>query len=135
MAFAIYKPGQGKYSRTTAGVLLGLTAAYGASALKGTLADAGVMFTVAGQQFSYAQVVPMLVFILLAAAIAWGLNFPRFADFLIETEIEMSRVIWPTKRTVISSSIVVIVTVVVMSVLLYWVDWLFLKGLTAIGLF
>ncbi len=136
MAFHVYKPGQGRYARITCGVLLGLLVAYGCVALKGTLSDVGYLpFTVGGISFSYAQVVPVLLFVALVATLAWGLNYPKFADFLIETEVEMTRVAWPTRKAVIGSSVVVIVTVIVMSGVLFGVDRLFIWLLTVGGLY
>jgi len=138
--FQIYKPGQGRTARLSSGVLLGLLTAYGCSSLKVTLIDAGTLpaFMLKlffGHPVTYGEVIPVIVFIFVMAAVVWMLNYPKFADFLIETEIEMSRVAWPTRSTVVGSSVVVIVTVIVMSVLLYLVDWGFLLILTKAGLY
>ncbi|MCD6404903.1 MAG: preprotein translocase subunit SecE [Planctomycetes bacterium] len=128
MAFKIYKPGQGRYARISAGVLLGLLIAYGCASLRGALSEAGTLVTFSRFTLTYAQVVPVAIFILAVAAIAVGLNYPKFADFLIETEIEMGRVVWPTRQAVVASSVVVIVTVVGMAMMLWAVD----KGLVAL---
>src|SRR5262249_35192157 len=45
-------------------------------------------------------------------------NFPKFADFLIATEAEMSKVTWMTRRRLIQDTIVVLVTVFLMSIFL-----------------
>lgn len=135
MKLSIYKPGQGKYARITSGVLLGALVAYGATALRTTLGDVGTTWKIGSQTFSVGQVVPLLVFVVLAAVIAWSLNWPKVADFLIETESEMARVIWPTRKTVISSSVVVIIAVVAMSALLYGVDSLLFVILKGAGLY
>ena len=135
MAFAIYKPGQGKYVRITTGALFTLLTGYGAHSLEATLADTGTFFTLFGQDFTYAQVIPIAVFLVIVAALVWGLNYAKFADFLIETEVEMGRVIWPTRRSVIGSSIVVVLTVVVMSALLFGVDKLLFTVMHAVGLY
>lgn len=135
MAFSIYKPGQGKYARLATGALLALLAAYGTSSLRGALGESGVMFRIGPQEFTYAQIIPIVVFALLVAAIAWGLNHRRFADFLIETETEMGRVIWPARSAVIGSAVVVIVTLVLTSVLLYGADNLLLVVLKSVGLY
>src|SRR5262249_44237786 len=50
--------------------------------------------------------------IVLGAATIWLayrlVNFPKFADFLIATEAEMSKVTWMTKRRLIQDTIVVL---------------------------
>lgn len=62
-------------------------------------------------------------------------NMPRFADFLIAVEAEMSKVSWPTRKELVRGSVVVIVTIVVLAALLYGFDlvWSFLLGLLGIG--
>ena len=42
-------------------------------------------------------------------------NMPRFADFLIAVEAEMSKVSWPTRKELFQGSAVVIVTIVVLA--------------------
>ncbi len=131
----IYKPGQGRYARISSGVLLGLLVAYGCQSLRGLLADAGDLVQLGWITLTYAQVGPAAVFLLAAAALAFALNRAKVADFLIETEIEMGRVMWPTRRAVVSSSVVVIITLLVMAGFLYGVDYLFLELLKLIGLY
>jgi preprotein translocase subunit SecE len=60
-------------------------------------------------------------------------NLPRFADFLIAVEAEMTKVSWPTRHQLIRSSIVVIFTIVGFALLLWLYDtfWSFL--LTHLG--
>jgi preprotein translocase subunit SecE len=49
-------------------------------------------------------------------------NLPRFADFLIGVEAEMTKVSWPTRHQLIRSSIVVIVTIIGFAILLWFYD-------------
>ena len=49
-------------------------------------------------------------------------NLPRFADFLIGVEAEMTKVSWPTRHQLVRSSIVVIVTIVGFALLLWFYD-------------
>jgi preprotein translocase subunit SecE len=137
MNLAIYKPGQGKIARGSMGVLAGALDAYGAYALSGTLRDLPFgNWKMGSQTVSLEQIMPLAVFIIVAAAIGWlVLVWPKFVDFLIETEAEMGRVVWPTRRTVIGSSVVVIVTVVAMSAILYGVDTLLYAVFKAAGLY
>ena len=127
MSFQVYKKGQGRYVRITTGALLALLTLYGCSALSAALYDAGALpWRFMGQVYTYSQVVPIAVFIAVMVGLVWFLNWPRFAEFLIETEIEMRRVAWPSRASVLSSSLVVIVTVVLMSFLLFGIDRLLL---------
>ncbi|HZZ28205.1 MAG TPA: preprotein translocase subunit SecE [Pirellulales bacterium] len=58
-------------------------------------------------------------------------NLPKFADFLIAVEAEMTKVSWPTRHQLIRSSIVVILTIIGFAVLLWFYDtfWKFLLDL------
>jgi preprotein translocase subunit SecE len=56
-------------------------------------------------------------------------NWPRFADFLIAVEAEMSKVSWPSKTELYRASMVVIFTMAFLAILLFCYDaiwqWLF----------
>jgi preprotein translocase subunit SecE len=62
-------------------------------------------------------------------------NMPRFADFLIAVEAEMTKVSWPTRKELFRGSVVVIVTIVVLGFLLYGFDliWASLLHLLGVG--
>ena len=45
-------------------------------------------------------------------------NLPKFADFLIAVEAEMSKVSWPTRAELMRGSVVVIVTLVFLAAML-----------------
>jgi preprotein translocase subunit SecE len=49
-------------------------------------------------------------------------NWPKFADFLISVEAEMTKVSWPTKTELYRASMVVIFTMAFMAVLLFAYD-------------
>jgi len=49
-------------------------------------------------------------------------NWPKFADFLISVEAEMTKVSWPTKNELYRASLVVIFTMAFMAVLLFCYD-------------
>jgi preprotein translocase subunit SecE len=55
-------------------------------------------------------------------------NVPKFADFLIAVEAEMSKVSWPDRGTLIRSSGVVLVTIFLLAAVLFFYDlfWRFL---------
>jgi len=60
-------------------------------------------------------------------------NFPKFADFLIATEAEMSKVTWMTRRRLIQDTIVVLVTVFLMSIFLLAMDFIWSILLKQLG--
>jgi preprotein translocase SecE subunit len=50
------------------------------------------------------------------------LNHPQRVDFLIETETELRKVAWPTRREYLGASVVVIVIVMLVALYLTGVD-------------
>ena len=60
-------------------------------------------------------------------------NMPRFADFLISVEAEMSKVSWPTRSDLVKTSIVVMITIFGMATVLYLYDIVWQVLLKAIG--
>jgi preprotein translocase subunit SecE len=60
-------------------------------------------------------------------------NVPRFADFLISVEAEMSKVSWPTRGELFRSSLVVLVTIFVLGVILFLFDAFWKVLLTFLG--
>ena len=51
-----------------------------------------------------------------------AVNYPRFADFLVSVESELEKVVWPGRKQVMQSTIVVIVTMLFMGMFLFGVD-------------
>ena len=51
-------------------------------------------------------------------------NWPKFADFLISVESEMSKVSWPTKNELYRASMVVIFTMALLAIILFLFDLL-----------
>jgi preprotein translocase subunit SecE len=79
-------------------------------------------------------------FILPGAVVAAGwwlcfrlVNMPRFADFLIAVEAEMSKVTWPTRKELFRGSLVVIVTLVTLAVVLTIYDFVWGALLRSLG--
>ncbi|MDH3583195.1 MAG: preprotein translocase subunit SecE [Phycisphaerae bacterium] len=127
MAWKIYKPGQGYYTR--------LLSAIGA----GVLVIAGVdwiwkkLSTLKAESFN---VVYLQAGVAVAILALFGLLFyrwigvkPRTSDFLIATEGEMKKVNWPTRKEVVGSTWVVVCCMVLLVALLFVADisfaWLF----------
>jgi len=59
-------------------------------------------------------------------------KFSELRTFMTEVRSELRRVTWPPKTEVYPTTIVVIVTTIIFGVLLYGVDVLFSKGLSAL---
>jgi preprotein translocase SecE subunit len=78
-------------------------------------------------------IIPAVVFLGIAWVVYRVLNTPRYADFMIDTEGEMKKVSWSTKKEIITSTKVVISTVILMAVLLVVVDIVFSGLLTKVG--
>lgn len=55
----------------------------------------------------------------------WLLNRPRNAEFLIETDAEMRKVSWTSRKDLIGSTIVVVVFMILIAIFLFFSDLLF----------
>jgi len=60
-------------------------------------------------------------------------NYPKFAEFLINTEAEMAKVSWSTRKRLIRDTGVVLLTVLMLSAFLYFLDILWVVILRTIG--
>lgn len=120
----IYKPKQAGRTRvaTTAGAVF--LAVVGGVWLSEELAATSVLV-----QF----LVPSIVVVAASFVIFLVVNRPSTADFLIETEGEMKKVAWSSKREIIGSTKVVVFTTFVLAAMLYVVDLIFLNFFKWIG--
>jgi preprotein translocase subunit SecE len=74
------------------------------------------------------------VVVILSVLLYWVACVHRKScDFLIATDGEMKKVNWTSRRELISSTKVVIVVTVLMALLLFFVDWAFMRFFRAIG--
>jgi len=74
--------------------------------------------------------------ILLALAVWFGyrlVNYPPMAEFLINTEAEMAKVTWTSRKRLIRDTGVVLMTVLFLAVFLYLLDIIWVLVLTTIG--
>jgi preprotein translocase subunit SecE len=121
----LYKRNMGKTTRQATFGALALIVAFGCWSLNSQLA-----FTV--QQSTRYAIVGVVLFA------GWWLSFrvvnmPRFADFLISVEAEMSKVSWPTRSDLVKTSIVVMVVIFGMAGVLFLYDIVWQWVLKAIG--
>jgi preprotein translocase subunit SecE len=117
MALTIYKKGQGSVARFIAGSVavvfsyfLGAEAHLVLTKFMGADDWVGI---------SLGVVVCVAIGLLLAHYV---LRDPRTVDYLIETELEMRKVNWPTKKEVIASTGVVIACVILLGVYIFGCD-------------
>jgi preprotein translocase SecE subunit len=127
------KPGQGRIARVSAYVGFGVIALFGAVALhrlpgignKWFLGKDGLAsLPILGTDFTLRPIFFPAAGVFLGLMLAFHLfiNRPSPAEFLVETQGEMKRVSWPTRREWIGSTIVVLVLVTILSLFLYGVD-------------
>jgi preprotein translocase SecE subunit len=127
------KPGQGRWSRLSAYVGFGVIALFAAVALhrlpsldsKWYLGEKGLASVgFLGRDFALRPVFFPAAALFLGSMLAFHVfvNRPKAAEFLVETQGEMKRVSWPTRREWIGSTIVVLVLVAILSLFLFGVD-------------
>lgn len=135
MAFDIYKPGMGKYTRLCSAFGAAIIVAIGCWRLYQKLA--GVSWGMSDQmQFLISRLVPAALFVVLGLFIYQLLNKPVVSDFMIAAEGEMKKVSWSSKKEIAVSTFIVIVVIIIFAVLLGVADlifnmffsWLFLGG-------
>jgi preprotein translocase SecE subunit len=118
MPMQMYKPGQGKYSRWGTGLTVAAIVAIGCVQLYRMLGASDLSFWITA-------LLPALIFATLAAAVAWLLNKPTVADFLIAAEGELKKVNWSSRKEIAVSTFVVIIVVLLMAALLGTTDFVF----------
>ena len=133
--FTIYKRGQGKWSRGLTALGLLAMGTYGAVQTgnwmigqrhQGTWEPFGLTIP---YYYGLGVYVPVLVFLIFAAATIYACNASKSANLLIETEIEMRKVTWPTTTEVMGATVVVIVVVLLLGFYLILWDLVFTKTL------
>ena len=125
MALALYKPGQGYWTRM-------LTAVGAGMLVLGGLAWILPQFDAIREDatrltFQAALAVGVVV---IFGGLGWYLlNKPNIVDFLIATEAEMRKVNWPSRREIIGSTWIVICGTAMMTLFLWLINlgfaWLF----------
>jgi preprotein translocase SecE subunit len=140
MAIEIYKKGQ---ANATRGIAVGTCAAllaWGSYSLFKALYLEGWLRTGFGDtelpgiglRLSPALAIAVAVFVAACFGTFLLLNRPSTTDLLIDTELEMKKVSWPTRQEAWNSSVVVIVTVLVFTILLFTFDVFISKLLTLV---
>ena len=120
----IYRKTQGRWTRLGtvlgAGVLVVIGAWYTWSELPSGLR-------------SFRAIIPLILMLACLYVLLRVVNSKRPADFMIATEGEMKKVSWSSKKEIIGSTKVVIVTLLIMGLVLFLVDWFFMRLMKFVG--
>jgi preprotein translocase subunit SecE len=114
--FGLYKPNQGRMVRQATFVALALVVAFGCFSLSNGLLGGELQPVRVG--------VPLGVWLVLCWVAFRVVNMSRFAEFLIAVESELDKVVWPGRKQVMQSTVVVIVTMLFLGVFLAAVDYI-----------
>jgi preprotein translocase subunit SecE len=129
--FDIYKPGQGHNTRVWSGVAMGALVCWFAYFVFQKLA---VLDTSVTSTRIIRVAIPVGIIIAFGLLGYWLLALNRkVCDFLIQTEGEMKKVNWTTRKDIIGSTKVVIFVVIAMGFLLFVVDLFFTQFFRTIG--
>jgi len=121
VAIAIYKPGQGYWTRLLTAIGILLLVGYGVVWL---VEELNVIRSDARLYWQAGAAVVLLA--AFGALVYWTTcRSKRMVDFMIATEAEMRKVNWPSRKGVVGSTIVVIGGTALFAVLLFVVDLIF----------
>lgn len=129
MALAIYKPGQGYWTRMLSvlgyGVITLSSVAWVWKLLEANRSDNRI----------YIQAAVAVVMLAVYGIVGFiAFNKPRFVDFFIATEAEMNKVNWPSRSDIIASTWIVICGTFLMAGLMLIIDVVFTLLFTKIGI-
>jgi preprotein translocase subunit SecE len=120
MALAIYKRGQGYYTRLYSGLAAGAVVALGCFRLYQKLE--AIVFQNPTLKIMVQSLLPLAILSGLGFLIYWLVNKPLIADFMIAAEGELKKVSWSSRKEITASTIVVIGVMLFMSLVLLLVD-------------
>lgn len=128
---AIYKPGQGYYTRLISAIGWGLLVLMGVSWLWEQLATISLfgqegVYTAAGGAILFAGIGGFVLYWLIGRK-------PKVVDFMIATEGELKKVNWSSRREVLGSTWVVIGLTLFIAALLFGYDFVFAALFRAAG--
>jgi len=124
---AIYKPGQGYWTRMLSAVGAGTILLSGCLWLNNVI-KSRLLLNVENNLY-IAGGIALAIFFVLGGLLWWLMNKPNIVDFMISTEAEMKKVNWPSRKEVMGSTVVVIAGTFIMAGVLFVADiffsWLF----------
>lgn len=122
MAFGIYKPGQGYWTRVMTAIGVGMLGLAGANWAWNELAAVTTSFEVLYLQATAAGLIALITALLAYWLV--GLN-RRTNEFFIATEGEMRKVAWPPRKELTGSTWVVIGVSILIATILFISDIVF----------
>ena len=120
----LYKRTQGRIARQVTFAALAITILIGALRMSETFGTTGF----------YRYGLPGIVVVVGLWLCFRLVNLPKFADFLIAVEAEMTKVSWPTRTELWRGSVVVIVTLVFLAFMLTAYDFIWQWFFSKIGI-
>jgi len=128
---AIYKPGQGYYTRLISAIGWGLLVLMGVNWLWEQLAT----MSVAGQEGVYTSAGGAILFSGICGFLLYYLigRKPKVVDFMIATEGELKKVNWSSRREILGSTWVVIGLTLFIALLLFVYDLAFAELFKWVG--
>lgn len=130
MGLAIYKPGQGYWTRVVSAVGAAVLVLAFVAWLWDELANIGNEDT----RFMVQTIVTVGLIVASAVTLFFVMNKVRIVDFFIATDSEMRKVNWPTKREIIGSTWVVVIGTLIMASMLWIVNLGFFSLFQQIGI-
>jgi len=124
MAFAIYKRGQGKYTRLCSAFAGAIIVGAGCWRLYHKL-GVWLAFMPRNSAMWAERMIPVCLFVVLGLFIFWLVNKHSVADFMIAAEGEMKKVSWSSRQEIIVSTAIVIIVVTLTALLLGATDLTF----------
>jgi len=120
----IYKEGQGKWARGLLAFTVAIGAIFTVTSLHEALPDREkITIPLLSWSLDYRYLLEGPLLIAALAFGVWLFNNPRIADFLIDTENELThKVTWPSRKEEVNASIVVVVTVIILGVYILGID-------------
>lgn len=132
--FRLYKEGQGTWARGILAFMVGIaglvaasTVFQVASAQEWAQAD---WFTIPFFNWVISPTVFLAGIVLVPFGVLgyWVYNYPKLADFLIDTELELkNKVTWPGPKEVKNNTVVVLITTIVLGAWIVAVDWVLVR--------
>ncbi len=123
----LFKRNQGRVVRQVTAIAIGLTMAAAAWRMRAAFLSGDDVLP------SMRLGLPALVFVLGAWFAFRVVNWPTFANFLIQVEGEMDKVTWATWEYLKRATVIVLVTMMLLSAYLFGWDILWKKIFMAIG--
>jgi preprotein translocase SecE subunit len=129
--FRFYRPEDGHASRAICGLTLAALFLWGAYSFHEWLPESWRNDPISkalqeslGSEFvlTWGVIASTALAIAFLYGIFWLINWPKWVDFLVETEAELKKVSWASRRQVVTESLVVVMTVLILGAYIFGID-------------